>query len=69
MTEFERDQEHIRHTHNAFCRIVIRHTAIDAARNIRSRRDREISPVIYRVCAALCQSRIASSAKAVRVSQ
>ena len=43
MTEYETYQEHIRHTHNAFCRIVIRHAAIDAARSIRSRRDREIS--------------------------
>lgn len=24
-------QEHIQHTHNAFCKIVIRHTAIDMA--------------------------------------
>ena len=36
-------QEHIRHTHNAFCMIVIRHAAIDAARSIRSRRSKEIS--------------------------
>ncbi len=43
MTEYVTYQEHIRHTHNAFCRIVIRHAAIDAARSIRSRRDREIS--------------------------
>ena len=43
MTEIEKYQEHIRYTHNAFCRIVIRHAAIDAARNIRSRRNREIS--------------------------
>ena len=43
MTEFEKYQEHIRHTHNAFCRIVIRHAAIDAARSIRSRRNWEIS--------------------------
>lgn len=43
MTELKKYQEHIRHTHNAFCRIVIRHAAIDAARNIRSRRSREIS--------------------------
>ena len=43
MTEYEKYQEHIRHTHNAFCRIVIRHAAIDAARSIRSRRSREIS--------------------------
>ena len=43
MTEHEKYQEHIQHTHNAFCKIVIRHAAIDAARSIRSRRSREIS--------------------------
>ena len=43
MTEHEKYQEHIRHTHDAFCKIVIRHAAIDAARSIRSRRRREIS--------------------------
>ena len=43
MTEHEKYQEHIRHTHNAFCMIVIRHAAIDAARSIRSRRGKEIS--------------------------
>ena len=43
MTEHEKYQEHIRHTHDAFCKSVIRHAAIDAARSIRSRRRREIS--------------------------
>ena len=43
MTEYETYQEHIRYAHNACCRIVIRHAAIDAARSIRSRRKREIS--------------------------
>ncbi len=43
MTEHEKYQEHIRHTHDALCKIVIRHAAIDAARSIRSRRRREIS--------------------------
>lgn len=43
MTEHEKYQEHIRHTHNAFCMIVIRHAAIDVARSIRSRRSKEIS--------------------------
>ncbi len=43
MTEHEKYQEHIRHTHDAFCKTVIRHAAIDAARSIRSRRKREIS--------------------------
>ena len=43
MTEHEKYQEHIRHTHDAFCKTVIRHAAIDAARSIRSHRKREIS--------------------------
>ena len=43
MTEHEKYQEHIRHTHDAFCKTVIRRAAIDAARSIRSRRKREIS--------------------------
>ena len=43
MTEHEKYQEHIRHTHDAFCKTVIHHAAIDAARSIRSRRKREIS--------------------------
>lgn len=43
MTEHEKYQEHIRHTHDVFCKTVIRHAAIDAARSIRSRRKREIS--------------------------
>ena len=34
MTEHEKYQEHIRHTHDAFCKTVIRHAAIDAARSI-----------------------------------
>ena len=42
MTEHEKYQEHIRHTHDAFCKTVIRHAAIDAARSIRSRRKREM---------------------------
>ena len=29
MTEHEKYQEHIRHTHDAFCKTVIRHAAID----------------------------------------
>ena len=42
MTELEY-QEHIRHTHNAFCRIVIRHAAIDMALRLRKQWQREIS--------------------------
>ena len=47
MTEHKKYQEHIRHTHDAFCKTVIRHAAIDAARSIRSRRKREISLEYY----------------------
>lgn len=42
MTELEY-QEQIRHTHNAFYRIVIRHAAIDMALRPRKRRPRDIS--------------------------
>ena len=47
MTEHEKYQEHIRHIHDVFCKTVIRHAAIDAARSIRSRRKREISLEYY----------------------
>ena len=47
MTEHEKYQEHIQHTHDVFCKTVIRHAAIDAARSIRSRRKREISLEYY----------------------
>ena len=43
MTKFEEYQEHIQYTHNAFCRIVIRHASIDAARKLYSKWKREIS--------------------------
>ncbi|MDE6923793.1 MAG: hypothetical protein K2P59_00835 [Acetatifactor sp.] len=42
MTEFEEYQEHIQYTQNAFCRIVIRHASIDAARRLYSKWKREI---------------------------
>mgnify|MGYP000611113900 FL=1 len=32
MTEYEAYQEHIRYTHDIYCRIVIRHASFDAAR-------------------------------------
>ena len=35
MTEHEKYQEHIQHTHDVFCKTVIRHAAIDAARSMR----------------------------------
>ena len=70
MTEHEKYQEHIRHTHDAFCKTVIRHAAIDAARSIRSRRKREISLEYlieekhypFHTCALLWQYRIILSA-------
>ena len=43
MTEYEAYQEHIRYTHDTYCRIVIRHASFDAARMLAARRKREIS--------------------------
>lgn len=42
MTENEY-KEHIQYTHNAYCRIVIRHASIDAARMLFAKWKREIS--------------------------
>lgn len=42
MTEKEY-KEHIQYTHNAYCKIVIRHTSIDAARMLYAKWKREIS--------------------------
>ena len=42
MTELEY-QEYIRHTHNAYCKIVIRHAVIDKILNLRRRWEREVS--------------------------
>lgn len=42
MTELEY-QEHIQHTHNAFCKIVIRHAAIDIALRLRKQWGKELS--------------------------
>ncbi|SET89193.1 hypothetical protein SAMN04487821_12761 [Enterococcus malodoratus] len=42
MTEKEY-KEHIQHTHNAYCRIVIRHASIDAVRMLFAKWKREIS--------------------------
>ena len=42
MTELEY-QEHIRHTHNAYCKIVIRHAAIDIALRLRKQWEKELS--------------------------
>ena len=38
MTEQEAYQEHIRYTHDTYCRIVIRHASFDAARMLAARR-------------------------------
>ena len=43
MTEYEAYQEHIRYTHDTYCRIVIRHASFDAARMLAARWKREIS--------------------------
>ena len=43
MTEDEAYQEHIRYTHDTYCRIVIRHASFDAARMLAARWKREIS--------------------------
>lgn len=43
MTNFDAYKERTQYTHNAFCKIVIRHAAIDAARMLCSKWKREIS--------------------------
>lgn len=43
MTEYEAYQEHIRDTHDTYCRIVIRHASFDAARMLAARWKQEIS--------------------------
>lgn len=43
MTDFEQYKEHIEYTFNAYCKIVIRHAAIDESRRLRSTWKREIS--------------------------
>ena len=43
MTEYEAYQEHIRYTHDTYCRIVIRHASFDAARMLAARWKRETS--------------------------
>ena len=39
MTEQESYQEHIRYTHDTYCRIVIRHASFDAARMLAAKRE------------------------------
>ena len=43
MTEDEAYKVHIQYTFNAFCKIVIRHAAIDKFLNLRRRWEREVS--------------------------
>ncbi len=43
MTEDEAYKVHIQHSFNAFCKIVIRHAAIDKILNLRRRWEREVS--------------------------
>ena len=47
MTEYEAYQEHIRYTHDTYCRIVIRHASFDAARMLAARWKREISHFVF----------------------
>ena len=43
MTEDEAYKVHIQYTFNAFCKVVIRHAAIDKVINLRRRWEREVS--------------------------
>ena len=43
MTEYEAYQEHIRYTHDTYCRIVIRHASFDAARMLTAKRGLRMS--------------------------
>ena len=43
MTDFEAYKVHIQYTFNAFCKIVIRHAAIDIILKLRRRWEREVS--------------------------
>ena len=43
MTEDEAYKVHIQYTFNAFCKVVIRHAAIDIILNLRRRWEREVS--------------------------
>lgn len=43
MTDLEQYKEHIKHTFNPYCKIVIRHSAINMARQRHKQQEREIS--------------------------
>ena len=43
MTELEDYQDYIQRSHNAFCKIVIRHAAIDIALRLRKQWEKELS--------------------------
>ena len=68
MTEKEY-KEHIQYTHNAYCRIVIRHASIDAARMLFAKWKREISleylteEKLRKVCSTKHHRRVFSSAR------
>ena len=65
MTEQEAYQEHIRYTHDTYCRIVIRHASFDAARMLAARWKREISLESFdrrKVCPAKHHRRVFPSA-------
>ena len=73
MTKYEAYQEHIRYTHDTYCRIVIRHASFDAARMLAARWKREISleyltepkvqdgggSDLLHIVAVLCRNRLA----------
>ena len=66
MTEYEAYQEHIRYTHDTYCRIVIRHASFDAARMLAARWKREISLEYLtrrKVCSTKHHRRVFSSAR------
>ena len=59
MTEDEAYKVHIQYTFNAFCKIVIRHAAIDKILKLRRKWEREIS-LDYQIGRASCRERVSS---------
>ena len=62
MTEDEAYKVHIQYTFNAFCKVVIRHAAIDIILKLRRRWEREVSldylmnaKTVYSVVKVLCR--------------
>ena len=59
MTEDEAYKVHIQYTFNAFCKIVIRHAAIDKILKLRRRWEREVSLPGFMTACFPCASRYA----------